>query len=193
MNIYSDIFLEIAKFLTNIEKIRLSMTSTEMDKLKRLFIYQDKVCIMKILNLPYYDNFEFVDIGYDYQGSKKCPKCVKYVNCVANGRIPEITMPINMITHLTCNSVFQGSLENYIPRSVIHLSINDHFDQSIKDCIPSSVTHLTFGGKINQIMRKCIPLSVTHLIFGDRFNEPIENCIPSSVTHLTFAIILIKE
>jgi len=172
----TDIILKISEYLTNNEKIKLSMTSKSNDKLKYKFMYCDEIHIDKIINLSYFDNFECIRIS---NRKNKYPKNVKHIYFKAYSRF----LP-PLVTHL--EFFYEFNLPIVIPSTVIHLTFGEYFNHPIKNCIPSSVTHLIFGQEFNQPIIDCIPSSVTHLEFGWDFDQSIKNNIPSSVTHLKF-------
>jgi len=155
--LYDDIIIKISEKLKDKEKIYLSMVSIKFNKIKYKMRYTELVTIAKIESLPYFDNFENVEISNIIL---KCPKNAKYIHLLSN-----------QINILPC---------------VTHLTFDDNFNQSIKDCIPSSVTHLKFCYLFDQSIKDCIPSSVIYLKFGHDFDQSIKDCIPSSVTHLTF-------
>jgi len=172
---YEDLFLKIGEYLTNKEKIALSMTSHVMDKLKYKFIYNEKVHVKKILDLSFINNFKFIDIT-----GVTCmyPKA-KYIYLQTyDAAIPPY------VTHLTFDDAFNKSIDGYLPTSVTHLTLGYNFNQPINN-VPASITHLTFGDSFNQPINK-ISQYITHLTFGEKFNHPINNLIPQTVTHLTF-------
>jgi len=186
-----DITLQISELLTDKEKILLSMVSKLIDKLKHKFIFREKINMIRIKNLPYFNNFEFVEITDTMLklGLATCvPNNIKYVHHKAH--------TINIIpfaTHVTFGSLFNQSIKDSIPRSATHLTFGDSFNQLITSMtspghiiqhIPNSVTHLEFGCDFNQSIKNAIPNSVTHLTFGDYFFQQISGCIPDSVTNL---------
>uniref|UniRef100_A0A6C0C8R0 F-box and FNIP repeat-containing protein n=1 Tax=viral metagenome TaxID=1070528 RepID=A0A6C0C8R0_9ZZZZ len=194
---YFDIFSQICKYLNNKDKIGLSAISHATDCFKYRLIYTNRIFEPRIRGLPFYDNFECVNINCT---CAKIPKNTKkmHMACFREcDRNPEL-LSLNNLTHLvlyktsTLSSRRCAGQENIcyvyqnilIPKSVTHLKIGGHFDQPIN--IPNSVTHLIFGGHFNQSIEKVLPNFITHLTFGEYFNRSIKNIIPNSVTHLTF-------
>jgi len=174
IELYCDMILKISRQLRNKEKIYLTATSKQMDRLKYKLIFSEKISIriIKVFNENYI-----------------CPRNVKHIyyhaiNISMLSFIIERGAPSYGITHLTFDNYFNGQIKNSIPLSVTHLTFGSAFNRLIKGCIPSSVTHLTFGWDFNRSIKDAIPLSVTHLIFGVNFNKPIDGNIPASVTHL---------
>jgi len=212
----NDIIFKISEYLTNKEKIYLSMTNKMIDALKRKFMYYDKIHLTKIINLPFFDNFKSVEIS----GASKLPKNVKHVYFLArfndtpssvthltflNGTIDKYYIPPSVmyltfgsdfdqaikdipesITHLTFGTRFDSSIK-YIPASVTHLTFGYCFNQSIEAIRTSSVKHLIFNHRFDQPIKNNIPLTATHIMFGNSFNQSIEDAIPPSVTHLIFS------
>jgi len=173
--------LRISEELTSREKIYLTMTSKQMDTLKYKFIYKQKVKIYDIIGLPYFDNFECVDV---LTSTTKCPKAAKYVHLYT---LVQKFPPF--VTHLFYD---HDRYVRNIPQSVTHLILGGDstrpaqgrgFNKSIKNCIPLSVTNLVFGCIFNQPICGSIPHSVTHLKFGKHFNKSVRD-LPLSVTHL---------
>uniref|UniRef100_A0A6C0C8N3 Uncharacterized protein n=1 Tax=viral metagenome TaxID=1070528 RepID=A0A6C0C8N3_9ZZZZ len=159
MLIYDDIFKKISEYQTDNEKIQLSMASHRTDKLKHIFIYRNKIKINLIYRLPYFDNFENVEIFDD--NYRTLPTMSKYVHYFATSR--------------------------FIPSNVTHLTFSDNFDEPVNDIIPLKVTHLTFGryfGEFNNRPINKLPPAITHLTFGRYFNSPVE--LHHNITHLTF-------
>ena len=148
LSLYDDIIIKIADELSDKQKIYMTMLSKQLDHFKFKFIYVELVSLSKIKMLPYFDNFENVELDIMMHS----PKFAKFIHFLAT----------------TTN----------IPDKITNLTFNENFNQSIKDCIPSSVSHLTFGWKCNQPIKDCIPSSVSHLTFGHEFNQPIKDCIP---------------
>jgi len=173
LSVCEDIILKISKLLTDKEKISFSATIISINRLKHKFIFQEKTNMGQIKYLPYFDNFEFVeisDIMYTANFITHFPKNMKYVH------------------FRTCNTC--------IPPFVTHLTFGDHFNQTIKDCLPRSITYLTFGYCFNQSMISItstgdiiqhIPNSVSRLKFSRCFDQLSKDAIPKSVTHLTFS------
>uniref|UniRef100_A0A6C0CB88 Uncharacterized protein n=1 Tax=viral metagenome TaxID=1070528 RepID=A0A6C0CB88_9ZZZZ len=177
--LYDDAIIKISEKLRDKEKIYLSMTSKQLDDMKFKMIYTEFVSISTIRLLPYFDNFENIDMCscdiYRY------PKSVKYIYLSTDrSDIP------SSVTHLMFGYSFDQSIRDCIPSSVTHLSFSFYFDQPIKIRIPSSVTHLRFGYCFNHSIKDIIPSSVTHLLLGATFNQSIKGSISSSITHLTF-------
>jgi hypothetical protein len=176
ISLFEELLIKICEELFDNEKISLTSTSSNTNKLKYKLIYRTRVDITKIRSLSYFDNFENIKI---YGFLSVFPKNIKYIHYTTYTKYVE---PKN-VTHLTYAPDIR--LTRYsIPLSVTHLKFGDHFNQPIKKCIPSFVTHLTFGHSFNKKITDDIPWSVTHLVFGNLFDKPIDN-IPSSVTHLT--------
>jgi hypothetical protein len=200
-----DMILKISEYLTDREKLYITMTSKLMDNFKYKLTYVEKVHIQWIKNKSYFDNFENVEIS---DVVSQFPKYVKNIYFEARTNLLSHVMNSCRITHLDFGDLFNQPilytipesvthlrfgrrynklLSNRIPNSVTHLTFGDSFNQPILNEIPSLVTHLTFGCKFNQSIKNAIPLSVTHLTFGWYFDQPINDAIPSSVTHLTFS------
>jgi len=173
--LYNDIFLQIGNFLSNRDKINLSMLWNSMYHLKFRFTYHEKVNIMKIAKLPYFINFTNVEAPQSILPNLRSDKCIYFKSRTAN-------VPDN-VTHLTFDDDFNQPLLS-IPPSVKYLAFGKKFNQPI-DFIPTSVTHLIFGDDFNQPI-KGIPESVVFLIFGYSFNQTIRYCIPKSVKYLEF-------
>jgi len=155
LTIHQDIILIIGEYLTDCEKIQLTMVSRSMDKLKHKFMYCEIIKIAMIKKLPYFNNFERVKMQ---NIKEKCPKYVeevhfkeKYLNYESNKTMP------NCITHLTLEDSYIEYDRTHIPSSVTHLTFGQWFDHDIKKFIPPSVTHLTFGTYFNASIKNNIP------------------------------------
>jgi len=161
-----DAILKITDFLSDRDKMQLTMISMSMDVLKYRLMYREKIHIGKIVELPYFDNFECVELS---KIVNMYPKYVKYVYFKAtSGNLSLLhSAPI---THLSFSENFNKSIKYKIPPSVTHLRFNRYFNKEIKNDIPQSVTHLTFGHAFNQPIDN-IPPSITHLILGKSFNK----------------------
>jgi len=181
--IYDDIFIKIAKFLTDKEKITLTMSFKSADKLKHKFVYYEKIDIDTILSLPYFNNFKNINMS---DLSHRCPKCAKHVFFDMNVSPGSFLKGKKDITHLTFGRFFNETIKDSIPLSVTHLTFGTDFNQPINNYIPSSVTHLTFGWFFNQSIDS-ISTSITHLVLDLFFSQSISK-IPPSVTHLTLCI-----
>ena len=116
-----DVVVEISNYLTDKEKIYLTMTSKIMSDYKSKMRYEELVRLSSIKDLSYFDNFTNVKIDDD---TIKYPKYAKFIHFLTEG----IDIPTN----------------------VTHLTFDDFFNQPIKDVIPSSVTHLSIGHRFNQ-------------------------------------------
>lgn len=157
LSLPEETIINICDELTDKGKILFTSTSFNMNKLKDKLIYRDNWRLDVINHLPYFDNFENIDIEWNHT------------------RFPKRTKYIHHISRVTC-----------IPPNVTHLTFGDHFIFSQHNSlIPISVTYLTFGHYFNQPIQN-IPESVTHLTFGHYFNQPIKGNISPFVTHLTF-------
>lgn len=179
-----DILYLICDELTNRQKISLSSTSKNMNRLKYKFIYHEQTNIHSIYRLPYFDNFKHIKMGTT---GYIC--CRKY----GNNKLPAF------VTHLEFNNQFNSSIDGLIPSSVTHLTFGWNFNQKIINNIPASVTHLTFGYRFNQSIENILPLSITHLAFdvtvhrrinattvGHQYQYHLKTHVPESVTHLIF-------
>src|SRR5688500_6826068 len=93
-----DLILIVAEPLSDIEKIKFSMSSKILDPLKYKFIYRKKINIEHILTLPYFDNFECIELS---RNQNKYPKKVKYVYFDAM-----TTIIPTLVTHLTFDDGF---------------------------------------------------------------------------------------
>jgi len=181
LSICHDMIRKIGELLSDKEKMALTMTSIDMDQLKYVFIYYEKINICKIDKLPYFDNFERVKI---FDTKSRCPKNAKRIYFLAHTtNIPPF------VTHLTFVDDFNSSIKDCIPSSVTYLAFGHYFNQPIENSIPSTITHLTLGNQFNQSLENNIPTGVTHLIYGPAFSHPTANDIPHSVTHLTINLI----
>uniref|UniRef100_A0A6C0C877 F-box and FNIP repeat-containing protein n=1 Tax=viral metagenome TaxID=1070528 RepID=A0A6C0C877_9ZZZZ len=191
--VHDDVIIRISDELTDREKIILTLTSKSMGIFRCKFMYHEKICVDRIISLPYYDNFRCIDIRkmFERPDAKSFtvsdyPKYVKEVHYMIHydDYFTDISAKfvLHRVTHLKFSNVFNETICGVIPPSVTHLTFGTWFNQSVSDHIPSSVTHLTFGKHFNQPIT-CI-LSVTHLTFGANFNHPLKHNIPF-VTHLT--------
>jgi len=148
--------LHISTFLRDKDKISLSATSKSLNELKLRYRYCDRIYVLWISHLPYFDNFESVEI---FSVKDKVPKNVKYIH--------------------------HAPLDDVIPSNVTHLSFFYYLDDSTRIKIPLSVTHLSFGSCFDKTIYGKIPSSVTHLTF-DQYYKELDDYIPKSVTHLKF-------
>lgn len=179
MWLIKDVYFPISEYLDNKEKIHLTMTSKEMDKLKYIFLYKDKIEIDLIVNLPYYDNFENVASSYISTAPFGVSKSL--IMLLKKGRYPKNMQYHHYTTNVTY--FFLHSLD-FVPNATLikcgWFGIEYFFEN-----VPYIVTHLTFVN-FNDPIIGVIPSSVTHLNLGNDFSQPITNHIPPSVTHLTF-------
>src|SRR5687768_11404502 len=72
-----DIILKICELLSDKAKIMFLSTCVSTNKLKSKATYHEKVHVYWIMNLPYFDNFEYVKIS---QSTDICPKNTKHVH-----------------------------------------------------------------------------------------------------------------
>lgn len=135
MDLPKEIYLEITKYLSDIDKAHLVQCSTELNTLKYFMTYDTLVHNEKITNLPFYDNF---------------------TNIIISSFKPKILDSGPMIIQTVDGSMkFNGILYGIqLPRCVQKLTINCKYNDGI--VIPKSVTHLTFGdiyrGNINDLV-----------------------------------------
>jgi len=81
-----DNYQNICKYISDRDKIRFTMISKSMSRLKHIFIYSKRIHINKIKHLPYYNNFENITIDEECH----IPKKAKYIHYVAtNMHIPQ--------------------------------------------------------------------------------------------------------
>jgi hypothetical protein len=169
LSICINILKKVGEFLTDEEKIKLTMISIDMNKLKHKLMYREKINILKIKNLSYFNNFEYVEISnFEHV---RIPKKVKHVYF-------ELQSTSSSVVHLALDWDF-----NFIMGGIsvsTHSTFAGFFNETIKNNLPPSITHLTFGNYFNKPIDNIIPPSVTHLAFGWFFNQSI-NEIPSSV------------
>jgi len=187
-----DALVEIGKFLNDKEKICLCMVSKLTDTLKYKFMYSNKINVKKIMGLPYFDNFENVEINH-YEDIQ--PNRVKYVHFITD----DTNVP-SFVTHF--KFYYAGFSVVEIPLSVTHLKITYYFDilniphsvthlttfylnYMITNHKLPSVTHYTYNGGCNVWLLEHLP-SVTHLIFHDNFNSCLFVKMPQTITHITF-------
>jgi len=166
-----DIIMEISVLLTDKEKIYLSMTSKFMNQLKYKFIYRDKIIVTKINHLPYFDNFECVELSPLYCYHPKRAKYIYYASCS--------TYVPSYVTHLSFYN-FNYSPKNIIPSSVTHLKFNNCFNQSIKNCIPSSVVEIKFGKWYSRSINN-IPTSVKKVSLYKSYYRRINDDVLSRI------------
>jgi len=190
LTLHHELIVEICEFLSDRGKIRLSIVSKKMDKIKYTLIYHEKKHVQEIVHLPYFDNFRSVEISDTTNIFPKYAKYVYFKSCHFGIPITKYD-PIQMIknippsvTHLEFNASFNEPIDK-IPQSITHLSFGPNFNQSIKGCILSSVIHLKFGSHFRQSMKDSIPTSVTHLELGYGYTQNDDSFSTTSmVTHL---------
>uniref|UniRef100_A0A6C0CAB6 F-box domain-containing protein n=1 Tax=viral metagenome TaxID=1070528 RepID=A0A6C0CAB6_9ZZZZ len=195
--LHEEIILEISEYLSNVEKINLSMSTKIFDNLRCKYIYRNKVDIAKILTLPYFDNFESVTI-HTYTVLPKRAKNIHFcitdtletipllvTHMVIIFNYPIFSVYMSTLTHLTFDDCFNRLITGISSLSITHLTFGNSFNQSIEGHLPSTLTHLIFGNQFNKPIKKAIPHSVTHLCFGNDFDRSIDDCL-KSVTHLIF-------
>uniref|UniRef100_A0A6C0C7X7 F-box domain-containing protein n=1 Tax=viral metagenome TaxID=1070528 RepID=A0A6C0C7X7_9ZZZZ len=191
--------IEICELLTDREKIRLSMVSKYMDRIKYKLTYHEKQKIEKIRNLSYFNNFSNICVS---EKNGVYPIFVKQIfyDVYDSGALKNLP---STVTHLTFNYSFNDTLCD-IPQTVTHLELGCKFYRyetfptiinvthlTIYSCIerrnifiPSSVKNLkiyNFDGTIE----KNIPESVSHLTLVRKY-WMMPECIPTSITHLIF-------
>uniref|UniRef100_A0A6C0C9X8 F-box domain-containing protein n=1 Tax=viral metagenome TaxID=1070528 RepID=A0A6C0C9X8_9ZZZZ len=163
-----NILKKISEFLTDEEKIKLTMISLDMNKLKHKLMYREKINVTKIKNLSYFNNFEYIEISnFEYV---RIPKKVKHVYLELQSK--------SSVIHLALDWDFAFGMKNISVSA--HSTFSEFFNDTIKRNLPSSITHLTFGNYFNKPIDDIIPPTVTHLAFGWFFNHSINN-IPKSV------------
>lgn len=170
--------IEICEFLTDGEKIKLSMVSKMMNHIKCKLTYYEKQDIKNIIDLPYFDNFVYVEIS---KKTNTCPKFAKYVRYNKNNPCTLKKLPLSVI-HLRFYNKFAGSLYK-IPSSITHLKLGSKFYRYNTFPEVVNITHLRIFS-CTYFKNVWIPPSVKHLKIYN-FDRAIEKCIPESVTHLT--------
>jgi len=212
IEIFDDIFIKISEFLSDKDKIRLTTTSTKMNKLKFVFTYVDKIKINLICNLPYYDNFQNISTNYCDTGKFLHPwdplllswaiAGNNLLHLLNKGKVPNKMkyhhFTTNVIDIAACDlklqhheSLFfdETKYDLYVPLknmsyNITHLTISKLHDE-ILDYIPNTVTHLFFGEDFNQSV-PILPHSVIHIEFDDNFNQPIKGILPPFITYIEF-------
>src|SRR5688572_4841545 len=112
-SLIDDVFIKIGEYVSDKEKITLTMVSRKMNRLNMVFTYHEKIDTNRISKLPYFNNFECVKIN---DKTAYFPAKAKYV-------------------YLTTE-------RSNVPDFVTHLTFGDKFNKSIKYIIPTSVTNL---------------------------------------------------
>uniref|UniRef100_A0A6C0CDC6 FNIP repeat-containing protein n=1 Tax=viral metagenome TaxID=1070528 RepID=A0A6C0CDC6_9ZZZZ len=172
------------------------MACTFMDQLKFVFTYIEKRRVNKIVNLPYYDNFENILTTYhdtslynfsiddDFYLSRAI-RCNDLLCLLNKGRLPNKikhhyfdTNKINinvsdLKSHHEKNIPFNESINVSYPNNIISLK-----------CIPFNITHLTISELRDEVVDD-LPNTITHLFFGEYFDSKILS-LPKSVIHIDF-------
>jgi len=169
--LHKDLIYYIGQYLSNKEKIYLSMTSSSHNLLKYNFVYDDSIDAKLVAHLSYYDNFTFIKTT---RLDKLFPKNIKHL-------------------HLTMGSNICDPIKNPIPASVTNLTLvlsdtlpenTVRTNEMIADYITNSVTHFTLHmntGYIKRILNDT-PIEFTCL----RKNNPkIFVSYPDSVISIT--------
>src|SRR5688572_6713253 len=107
LSIHKDLIIAIGEYLSNREKMMLSSICKNMNLLKCLFIYHDKVDVHTIEKLSYKQNFKHV------------------IYVTASAPIP------NYVTHLRLGNGFDDFIYESIPPSVISMEFNSVFNRSL--------------------------------------------------------------
>jgi len=184
-----NIMKKISELLSDKEKIKLTMISNHMNRLKHKLMYREKIDVTKIINLSYFNNFEYVEIT-DFERIR-IPKKVKHVyfEMQSTSSIIHLTLDwdfkllakdILISKHSTFAGFFNQTIKNHLPRSVTHLTFGNYFNKPIDGIIPSSVTHLTFGWFFNQSINN-VPLSVIEIKINKKYDNLISNEIASRI------------
>jgi hypothetical protein len=168
----------IINLLADKEKIMLLSASKELNKLKLQFRYHEKTHINnKILNLPYFDNFESIRATSPIEIYPNCAKYVHFDYTFTN-YLWDQQIPLS-VTHITLSNFFTDPIK--IPLSVTHVTIGAMWNRKI--ILGPSVTHLNIDCW-DISMAKYIPSTVKHLIIN-RFDNSIKRALPPTITHLT--------
>lgn len=177
-SICKDATLKICSFLSDQEKVYFAMIATSFSMLLSEMIYSKKVRFDAIEKLPYFDNFECVQLLHF---TNKCPKFAKYVYYEASTR----DIPQN-VTHLTFTQGFNKSIKGIIPKSVTDLEFSWDFIQSVQDCIPSTVKNMTFSYYFGRDIIKEDNLADFNNVIGLNHDDHGFDRIPYTIMHVTY-------
>jgi hypothetical protein len=144
---YKDLIIYVSQYLSNKEKIYLSMTSLSFNLLKYDFLYDESVDMHTVFHLSYYNNFMSIR-----------------ATCL------DKLFPTNMIhLYLVIGRDFCDPITNPVPNSVIHLTLV-LLDSSKNSEIPNS----TIGNYItNSVTHFILHINTTYMK-RSLSNTPIE-------------------
>lgn len=131
LDLYQDLFIIIANFLSDRDKIMFFSTCKRLNVLKKVVKYKTYIRLSKIKKLPYYDNFiNIIATGSELNSLRKRSRCLPDgVRCLVlenfKGHLPTHIRHLRNLTSLTLK-----------PGCKINITHN---------CLPRTLSHLTWG------------------------------------------------
>src|SRR5688500_2422228 len=119
LTLNTDVIANVGTYLTDKEKLRLTVVCILMNRLKYIFTYDTKIYSAIIMKLPYFDNFENAIVT---NKTDMYPKKAKKL--YLNADVPNIPQ---CVTHLEFGNNFKKSIKNIFPSSVTHMTLADNF------------------------------------------------------------------
>ena len=138
LSLPEELIILISTFLNNKEKIVLTSLTKSFNMFQKKFIYRDSIEASEIMNVPYNNNFTYVE--YTHSSNEK--------------PIP------SFVTHLYTNDFFNEPLYE-LPKSLKFIRISMYFG---KIFISTSVTHILFDHWSQWYLFHDIPYNVTHIM-----------------------------
>jgi len=168
-----DVFVRTSKWLSDRDKIMLTMTCMLLNPLKHKFMYEKVVNYEKITNLSYFDNFQNVSVTQeDYMR----PKYAKSIHYDAR-TVTEVANIPRGITHITLGNIWSAKWHHML-ETVTHLIFRCQIKELFPNLIPPSVTHLELYGKFDKSVGDHLPCKLISLKIHD-VDQKIEFLSPT--------------
>lgn len=162
---HKDWIIYASQYLTNREKIYLSMTSTSFCQLKYAFTYNERVDVDAISYLPYYDNFTSISANrLDQSFPKRIEKLYltieEYLCDPIEHPVPSSVTDLTLILPETSSfDALARPINSYITNYIVHFTLHLN-TEAVKRVLHDTPIQFTCTRQDNPEMLERYPASV---------------------------------
>ena len=181
LSLPEELIILISTFLNNKEKIVLTSLTKSFNMFQKKFIYRDSIEASEIMNVPYNNNFTYVEYTHS-SNEKPIPSFVThlYTNDFFNEPLYELPKSLKFI----CIKMWFGDKIN-TSASITHILFDKWSSWYEYGDIPYNVTHVMMEGTIVCIKKK-IPDTVKYLFVGETNKTTLNLENVSSLTKIIY-------